>query len=227
MLIYLFVCLFLILYLVTQWLLLVSFFFLIWPAELIVVIPSQSTLHVWHYFQELSATFQQLVNADPKDHIGSCLWQQHQITNRFYKKFKIASQYFTKQLGFSLSRSGLPCHVALQQLSSAEVCMDFHWEDKGLQLWNSFSLNLTFFWPSLYLMASTVWLIALLVSDLCKFYFLYVRKKVYVLGEINSLLYWHGVYPPVIIYASEVWGGCKGCLTARPKVLSDGGNFRH
>lgn len=75
-------------------------------------------------------------------------------------------------------------------------------------------------------MTSAVWLIALLVGGLCKFYFLYVRKRVYVLGEINSLLCWRGLYPPAIICASEARGACKGSLIVWIKVLLDGGNFR-
>lgn len=53
-------------------------------------------------------------------------------------------------------------------------------------------------------MASAVGLIVLLASRLCKFYFLYVRKRIYVLGEINFLLCWCGLYPLVIICASEL-----------------------
>jgi len=70
-------------------------------------------------------------------------------------------------------------------------------------------------------MASAVWLIALLVRGLCNFYSLCVRKGVYMPGEINSVPCWYGLYPPVIIYASEVWGGFKGCLTAWLKVHSE------
>lgn len=126
--IYWFGCSFLILCLITQWLLLILLFFYL-ICRINCYYPEVVEVHFLKIIScALSAKFYQLVNANPKDHLVS----DNSI------KLQIA---FTRNSRVNILQNSLGCHWAeviflAQQLSSAVVCMDFHQEDRDLQFWN-------------------------------------------------------------------------------------------